>query len=317
MPLHYLPWNEAPPAECRGGTLAIGNFDGVHRGHQALLDELCRQARAVHGPAIAMTFEPPPLLILRPEAYQPPLTSLVERAELIQAAGVDWVLALKTTPELLQLGARDFFQTVVCSHLQARAMVEGSNFAFGHNREGSIETLDSLCWQAGMSLTVVPPLLLDGAVVSSSRVRRAIVQGDVVGGAALLGRPYRLSGTVGAGQRRGQTIGFPTANLVDVVNLLPCDGVYGARVHLAARDWPAAVNIGPNPTFGEQARKVEVHLIGFAGDLYGQSLSIEFIARLRDTRRFQGVAQLVEQLRSDVEQTRRLVEPLLSCRANR
>jgi riboflavin kinase/FMN adenylyltransferase len=312
MPLHHLSWNEAPPAACRGGTLAIGNFDGVHRGHQALLAELCRQARAVRGPAIAMTFDPPPLLILRPEAYQPPLTSLVERADFIQASGADWVLALKTTPELLELSARDFFQAVVCSHLQTRAMVEGFNFAFGHNREGTIETLDSLCWQAGMSLTVVPPLLFDGTPVSSSRVRRAILQGDVGAATSFLGRPYRLRGTVGAGQRRGQTIGFPTANLIDLANLVPGDGVYAARARAAGKDWPAAVNIGPNPTFGEHARKVEVHLIGYEGDLYGQPLTVDFIARLRDTRRFQGAAQLIEQLRRDIEQAKQAVEPLLT-----
>src|SRR5262249_32977003 len=154
-------------------------------------------------------------------------------------------------------------------------------FAFGRDREGDIATLGGLCRTADVALAVVPPFLLDGVPVSSSRVRSALVRGAVGEAAVLLGRPYRLRGTVGTGQRRGHTIGFPTANLEDVPTVLPGDGVYAVRVRHQGRTWPGAANIGPNPTFGEQARKIEVHLIGFGGDLYGQPLAVDFLERLR------------------------------------
>jgi riboflavin kinase/FMN adenylyltransferase len=309
MAVYTLAWNEMPPGSCRGGALAIGNFAGVHRGHLALLAELRRQAVAVGGPAVAVTFDPHPLQLLRPEQFQPLLTTVADRAALLEANGADQVVILRTTPDLLQLSAEEFFSRVVRAQLAARAMVEGVNFGFGHNREGDVEMLRRLCAAAGLLLAVVPPLTANGVTISSSRVRDALVRGDAREAAALLGRPYRLRGTVGTGQRRGQQLGFPTANLELAETLVPGDGVYAVRVHHQGTVWPGAANIGPNPTFGEQARKVEVHLIGFQGDLYGQVLAADFIERLRDTRPFDGVAQLVEQLRLDVERARQIAGP--------
>jgi len=305
MAVYTLAWNEMPPSCCRDGALAIGNFDGVHRGHLALLAEVRRQAAAVGGPAVALTFDPHPLQLLRPEQFQPVLTTVPDRAALLQANGADQVVILRTTPELLQLTPEEFFSRVVRDQLAARAMVEGINFGFGRNRAGDVETLRRLCAGAGLALAVVPPLkTANGVTISSSRVRTALVGGDVREAAALLGRPYRLHGTVATGQRRGHQLGFPTANLEGATSLVPGDGVYAVRVHHQGTLWPGAANVGPNPTFGEQGRKVEVHLIGFRGDLYGQRLAADFIDRLRDTRAFDGVAQLVEQLRLDVERAR-------------
>lgn len=304
-----LAWTEPLPESWRGGAVSIGNFDGVHLGHASLLAMLRQQAEAVGGPAVAVTFDPHPLQLLRPAQFQPVLTALADRVELLQARGADHVVVLRTTPDLLQLSAPAFFAQVVQERLQVRALAEGVNFGFGHNREGTIETLKPLCRQAGLNLAVVPPLEKNGVIVSSSRVRDALVRGTVRAAAELLGRPYRLSGEVGTGQRRGRTLGFPTANLIRPETLVPGDGVYAVRVCHAGVFWPGAANIGPNPTFGEQARKVEVHLIGFQGDLLGQRLAVEFIDRLRDTRPFAGSQQLVEQLRIDVEQARRLVNP--------
>jgi riboflavin kinase/FMN adenylyltransferase len=218
------------------------------------------------------------------------------------------VLILQTTPDLLQLRAGEFFHEVVTTRLAARAMVEGVNFGFGRGREGNVEALTGLCRQAGLALVVVPPLEIDGRPVSSSRVRHALERGDVRQAAELLGRCYRLRGIVGRGQQRGRTLGFPTANLEHMQSLVPGDGVYAVRVHGPGSVWPGAANVGPNPTFGEHARKIEVHLIGFQGDLLGQPLAIDFVERLRDTRPFAGVAELVEQLRADVEQSRRLAQ---------
>jgi riboflavin kinase/FMN adenylyltransferase len=288
-------------------VLTIGNFDGVHRGHAALLAETRSQARHLHAPAVALTFEPHPLALLRPEQLLPPLTTADDRAALLQECGADEVLLLRTTPELLALDAAEFFAEVTQKRLAARALVEGYNFGFGRNRGGNVETLADLGRTAGILLTVLPPLLLDGVPISTSRVRGLVLKGDVRGTAALLGRPYRLHGIVGVGQRRGRTIGFPTANLERCPTVIPDDGVYAVRAMVGERVWSAAVNVGPNPTFGEHARKVEVHLLDFEGDLYGRSLSVDFIDRLRPTRAFGSAAQLIEQLRNDVEQVRRVI----------
>jgi riboflavin kinase/FMN adenylyltransferase len=307
MVLEELTWDSPPPEHCRGGAVALGNFDGVHRGHVALLAELRRQAEAAGGPAVAVTFDPPPLQLLRPPAYQALLTRPPQRAALLHAHGADSVLVLRTTPELLQVSADEFFRHFVVDRLAARAMVEGVNFAFGRNREGNVETLQRLCGQSGVCLAVVPPLEWNRAMVSSSRVRAALRQGNVREAAELLGRPYRLSGKVGTGRSRGRTLGFPTANLDEVQTLVPGEGVYAVRVHHDGAAWPGAANVGPNPTFGEHQHKVEVHVIGFHGDLLGSELAVEFIERLRDTRTFPGPEKLAEQLRHDVELARQLV----------
>lgn len=306
MTIATLPWRDAPPATFRGGALTIGNFDGVHLGHAALLAELRRQAQAVGGPAVALTFDPHPLQLLKPERFQPVLTTPTDRAELMQAAGADHVVLLQTTPDLLQLSAAEFFERVVVRGLGARALAEGENFGFGRNREADVQGLAGLCRQADIAFRVVPPLTREGVTVSSSRVRNALVAGTVAEAATLLGRPYRLRGTVGTGAQRGRKIGFPTANIEQPETLVPGDGVYAIRGHYEGRSWAGAANVGPNPTFGDRARKVEIHLIGFQGDLYGQRLTVDFLDRLRDTRPFNGVGELVEQLRHDVEQAQKI-----------
>jgi riboflavin kinase/FMN adenylyltransferase len=309
MAITTLSWERTPPDPFQGGAVAVGNFDGVHRGHGALLAELRSVARSVNGPAVAVTFDPHPLKLLRPEQFMPVLTTVPDRAAALEGLGADDVLILQTTPSLLLLSAEEFFHQVLQSRLRARAVVEGANFAFGRNREGNIDTLSRLCGAVNIPLAVVRPFLLQGVPVSSSRVRDALVRGAVREAEELLGRPYRLRGTVGTGQRRGQGLGFPTANLEHIQTLVPGDGVYAVRAERLGTTWPGAANIGPNPTFGEQARKVEVHLIGFHGDLYGQGLAVDFVERLRDTRPFRGREELIAQLHRDVERAARAVGP--------
>lgn len=301
MAVYRLNWNESAPEPCHGGAVTIGNFDGVHAGHQMLLAALKVHATAISGPAVAITFDPHPLSILRPELFQPTLTTLAERCRLLQRYGADHVVVLQVQAGLLHLSADDFFDRVVCTNLQARRVVEGPNFRFGHNRAGNTDLLAQLCARAGMQVQIVEPLMMDKVVVSSSKVRQALLDGNLETAAGFLGRPYRLEGTVASGQKRGQQLGFPTANLSKIETLIPKDGVYAVRAHLNDTSWPAAANVGPNPTFDEQARKVEVHLIGYRGDeLYGQNLSIDFLERLRDTRRFDSVEQLGAQLVDDI-----------------
>jgi riboflavin kinase/FMN adenylyltransferase len=307
MAIYTLSWDDEPAAGCRGSALSIGNFDGVHRGHQALVRALREKASANDIPAVLLTFDPHPLELLRPQQFQPLLTTALDRAALLEAHGADHVIILRTTPALLRLTAEEFFEQVIHRRLDARVLVEGINFGFGRGREGDVETLRELSQRAGIDPpVVVPPFLLDGLPVSSSRVRSALVQGDVHAAAALLDRPYRIRGTVGVGQRRGRTLGFPTANLEHVPTLIPGDGVYAVWVTRGNARWRGAANVGPNPTFGEHARKVEVHLLDFQGDLYREPLAVDFVDRIRDTRPFAGPAELIAQLRRDVDQARRL-----------
>jgi riboflavin kinase/FMN adenylyltransferase len=186
--------------------------------------------------------------------------------------------------------------------------VEGPNFGFGHNRAGDARTLTDLSHSAGIDAPViVPPQMMDGKPVSSSRVRSALMAGDVREAARYLGRNYRLHGTVGSGQRRGQSLGFPTANLHQSPTLVPGDGVYAVGVSYSGRTWAGAANVGPNPTFGEQTRKVEVHLIDFQGDLYGKALTVDFVERLRATQPFPGKNELMAQLQKDIATARKLI----------
>jgi riboflavin kinase/FMN adenylyltransferase len=303
MASREIDWQESPPASCRSGAVAIGNFDGAHLGHAALVAELVRQARSVGGPAVALTFDPHPLTLLRPGQNPSLLSTPADRDAYLHDLGVDEVLTLRTTPSLLELTATDFFEQVVRKSLAARAMVEGPNFGFGKGREGNIELLTRLCRETGMSVAVVPPVLLEGSEVSSSRIRAALLAGNVEEAARLLGRRYRLRGVVGVGRRRGRTIGFPTANLQQVVTVVPGEGVYAVQAHdHTGRPWPAAASIGPNPTFAEQEQKIEVHLIGFQGDLYDRAIAVDFVRRLRDVRPFASVEELIAQLHRDVEE---------------
>lgn len=295
------------PDELRGGAVAIGNFDGVHRGHAHIVERLIAQARSVGGPAVVFTFDPHPVRLLRPDEAPPPLTWTDRKARLLVELGIDSMIAYPTDEELLKLSARDFFDQIVRGRLDARAMVEGPNFYFGRDRTGTIEVLRDFTSAAGMQLEVVDPVVIDGDYVSSSRVRKLILAGDVEAASHLLTRPYRIRGMVAHGAGRGAKLGFPTANVEAIDTLLPAGGVYAGIAWVADKDWPAAINIGPNPTFGEHALKVEVHLIDWHESVYGEPLEVDFIARLREIQKFNGIDELKAQLARDVAETIRIV----------
>jgi riboflavin kinase/FMN adenylyltransferase len=294
------------PDSARRGAVAIGNFDGVHRGHLEIVRRLLEKAREVGGPAIVFTFDPHPVRLLRPDQSPPPLTWTERKAELLAAHGVYMVVAYHTDQELLELSAKDFFDKIVLGALDARAMVEGPNFYFGHNREGNVELLAKLTQEAGITLDVVQPVVLGGELVSSSRIRTLIAGGDVSTAGQLLSAPYRIRGMVTHGAGRGGSIGFPTANLEGIDTLLPKPGVYAGRAIVQSILYPAAINLGPNPTFGESALKVEIHLLDYHDSLYGQPLEVEFLARLRDVTTFAGPEALVNQLQQDIKRTREI-----------
>jgi len=295
------------PESVRRGAIAIGNFDGVHLGHARIVERLLASARQVGGPAVVFTFDPHPVRLLRPDRAPPPLTWTDRKAELLAELGVDTTIAYPTDEALLQRSPEQFFDQIVRDTLEARAMVEGPNFFFGHNRAGTIDVLGQLCQGAGMPLEVVQPVVIDGSAVSSSRVRQLIAGGRIDDANCLLTHPYRIRGMVRHGAARGVRMGFPTANLDAVDTLLPGPGVYAGRSKVEGGTWPAAISVGPNPTFGEDALKLEVHLVGFHDSLYGQPLEVDFLARLRDIVQFNGVEELKAQLTRDVAAARDVV----------
>jgi riboflavin kinase/FMN adenylyltransferase len=307
--LHIIRHLPDLPSSARAGAVSIGNFDGVHRGHAAIVRRLLERARDVRGPAIVFTFDPHPVRLLRPDQCPPPLTWTERKAELLAALGVDWIVAYPTDEALLQLSAQQFFDQIIRQSLDARALVEGPNFYFGHNREGTITRLHELCTQANLTLDVVPPVEIDGGIVSSSRVRDQIRQGDVDAAARLLGMPYRIRGMVTHGAGRGAKIGFPTANLDAIDTLLPAQGVYAGRAWNDGARWPAAIHLGPSPTFGDAVVRVEIHLVGQTEPLYGQPLEVDFLSRLRDIRPFDTPEALIAQLHTDVAEVTRITSP--------
>jgi riboflavin kinase/FMN adenylyltransferase len=298
---------EQLPEAARGGAVAIGNFDGVHLGHRRIVQRLLERAREVAGPAIVFTFDPHPVRLLRPSESPPPLTWTERKAQLLKEQGVDWIVAYPTDQRLLELTAQEFFDRIVLDALAAKAMVEGPNFFFGHNREGNVPLLRQLTAAAGITLDVVEPFVLHGELVSSSLIRTRIAEGDVAAAARMLTHPYRIRGMVTHGAGRGSHIGFPTANLEAIDTLLPAVGVYAGRACLGNQAFPAAINIGPNPTFGEHALKVEVHIIDREVALYGEPLEVEFLAKLRDVTPFASKDQLVQQLNQDIKHAREVI----------
>jgi len=288
--------------DVRSGAVAIGNFDGVHLGHARIADRLIAEARNVGGPSVVFTFDPHPVRLLRPAEAPPPLTWTDRKAKLLAELGVDAMIAYPTDEELLKLEPADFFDQIVRHRLDARFMVEGPNFYFGHNRTGTIDVLRQLTARTGIGLEVVPPVEVDGGYVSSSRARALLAAGQVEQAGKLLTQPYRIRGMVTHGMSRGARIGFPTANLDAIDTIVPGPGVYAGRGYVNGSRWPAAINVGPNPTFGEHALKVEAHLIGWHGALYGQPLEVDFLRRLRDIQKFASVEALKLQLSRDVAQ---------------
>ncbi|MGC3972049.1 MAG: bifunctional riboflavin kinase/FAD synthetase [Pirellulales bacterium] len=301
--------DELSPAE-RGGAVSVGNFDGVHRGHAELVAKLRRQASRVGGPAVVFTFDPHPAWILRPQSAPTPLTWIDRKAALLAELGVDVMVAYPTDEALLSLTAREFFDRILLGALGARALVEGTNFCFGHDRTGTIDVLRRFADEAGIALEAVDAVQFEGDIVSSSRVRTLIHDGRIAEAGRLLTRPYRIRGLVRHGAARGAKLGFPTANVDGVDTLLPGPGVYAGRAWVQGKPWPAAVNVGPNPTFGEQALKIEAHLIDFHGNLYGELLELDFAAQLRPVQKFAGLEELKTQLAADVAQAKKIIEKM-------
>jgi riboflavin kinase/FMN adenylyltransferase len=289
--------------------LTIGVFDGVHRGHQALIGRVVARARATGCLAALITFHPHPAAVLAPQRAPRLLTTVGEKVALLEGLGLDLLVILPFTRQVADTPAREFMADV-SRHLRLRELWVGPDFALGHNREGNVDYLRKLGREMGYDLHVVHPVRVDGLdeVVSSSRTRALLEQGQVERVTEMLGRYPSLSGEVVTGARRGHDLGFPTANLeVRAERAVPADGIYAVFALLGERRLPAVANVGVRPTFDNGERIVEVYILDFGEDIYGCDLVIEFVARLRDEVRFEQVADLIDQIERDVEDARAIL----------
>ena len=291
-------------------SLAIGTFDGVHLGHQAVIGAAMETGAARGLRSAVVTFHPHPIEVIRPELAPPELATLARRIELASAVGPDEVIVVPFTPQLSQVDADRFAAEVISDRLGAGWVTVGENFRYGHRAAGTTDRLSVSGEQLGFGVTVMALLEMDGVPVSSSRIRELIGAGDIEGATRLLGRSPWLDGEVVHGDKRGREIGFPTANVgMAPLTVVPARGIYAGRAHLTESSHVAAISVGYNPTFTDvrDGLKVEAYLLDFDADVYGAPIQLEFTHRLRDELKFPSVDALVEQLQRDVDQTRALL----------
>lgn len=288
--------------------LTIGVYDGIHRGHQEILRQLVSGAHATGAPAVLLTFDPHPAVVLAGRDIKL-LTTPDERAELASALGVDLVITHPFDAGVSGMSAHEFMSRLK-QHLGLSHLLIGYDFALGRNREGDAERLRELGREIGYSLQIIEAVSDESGVISSTEIRKLISLGSVEAAASLLGRPYSLSGPVVHGDGRGKRINIPTANLrIPASKLLPANGIYACRARIGPDRFAAATNIGYNPTFtpDKHTASVEAHILDFDRDLYGEEVTLEFASRLRDEMRFNSVDELLAQIRADIGQTRRLI----------
>jgi riboflavin kinase / FMN adenylyltransferase len=286
-------------------ALTVGVFDGIHRGHQHLIQQTAQAATALGGKAGMITFWPHPLEVLHPERKISYLTMLEEKLDFLTTLGtLDLVVVLPFTPTLAATSAGEFIDMLL-NHLKLRVLVEGADFVFGHNREGNMAFLTAYGDTHGFAVQTIDLQLADEQRISSTSIRALLADGQVEGARDLLGRPYSVRGLVVQGDQRGRLIGFPTANLeIDPQKILPADGVYAVRVRVDDTIYSGATNIGMRPTVDGTKHLTEVHVLDMQRDLYGKELEVQFIARLRGERRFAGLEALQAQIAADVQQAR-------------
>lgn len=289
--------------------VAIGAFDGLHRGHQALLAEVRMRAQALDAAPAVVSFEPLPRAYFSREPV-PRLSSVREKLKGFAAAGMAHALLLRFDAALTAMSAGDFVRDVLVRRLAAREVWVGEDFRFGHKRAGDVALLRRMGAELGFATRVMPPVLLDGARVSATRVRALLAAGEFAGAAPLLGRPFVIEGRVERGNQLGRTLGFPTANLHLRGRVSPVRGIFAVCVGLgeAPCSWPGVASLGLRPTVNEVVQPLlEVHLFDFEGDLYGRRMAVEFVAKLRDERKFDGLDALTEQMHRDALQARELL----------
>jgi riboflavin kinase/FMN adenylyltransferase len=292
-------------------VLTVGTFDGVHRGHRAIIEYLLRRAGEQGGTSTLVSFDPHPRSVVHDQEV-PLLTTVEERAAILEALGLDRLVVIPFSESFARLGPEAYVEEVLVDRIGLREITVGYDHRFGSDRDGDVDLLQALGETHGFDVDIIPAQEIDHQVVSSSRIRELLLEGGRVERARdLLGRPYALTGTVERGEGRGRQIGYPTANLVvpDARKVVPKTGVYATRVTLpgGAEHW-GMLNIGTRPTFDGMDETVEVHVLDFTGDLYGESLRVQFLQRLRDEHKFESVAALKTQLSEDKRHCKQVVE---------
>ena len=288
--------------------VSLGNFDGVHLGHQAILTKAVSEARALQGTALVLTFHPHPLSVLRPNSPLPLILSLQEKLLLFRRLEIHGVILQRFSQTFSQLTAEEFVRRYLVDIIGIEKVIVGHNVSFGHRRSGNAEILVQLGEKFGFAVDVIGPVVIDGREVSSTAVRTLLGTGNMHEVTRLLGRPYGVSGRVEKGFQRGRTIGFPTANLRPRTDLLLPNGVYAVTVDLDEKiSVPGVANVGMNPTFGNNRRTIEAHLFDFSADLYGQRLRVNFLEHIREERKFPSVPELVRQIQEDADRARALL----------
>jgi riboflavin kinase / FMN adenylyltransferase len=288
----------------RRAVLSVGNFDGLHLGHQRILRQVIERAQAQQSIASVITFDPHPLKVLRPGQAPPLVETIDQRMERFDAMGLEAALVLRFDRALAALSPEEFVRGVLVEELKTAAVLVGQNFRFGHRQEGNVETLTELGRRLGFSVQIVEPVAIDGEFVSSSAVRNAVTEGRVAHAARLLGRPFALTGEIIRGAGRGATVVFPTLNLAPEQELLPKAGVYATETCVEGRLYRSATNVGFRPTFDGTLLGVESHLFDFSREITEGRLEVRFWERLRDERKFSGPAELRSQIAADLAQTR-------------
>jgi riboflavin kinase/FMN adenylyltransferase len=292
-----------PPAP----VVALGNFDGVHIGHRAILKTAIERARALKGTAFALTFDPLPAKVLAPARAPRLILTPEDKAEILRSSGLDGVIVLAFTLALSRLEPREFARRYLRERIGIRAVVVGHNVSFGHDRAGNAMVMEALGRELNFETIVVGPIALADTEVSSTSVREAITAGELRRAATMLGRYHFLSGPVVHGRERGRTIGFPTANVQPRTECLPPDGVYATRIVLADGAYPSITNIGMRPTFAEPERSFEAHIFDFDRDLYGQAVRLELIERIRPERKFASSQELAAQIAADLRRAKEIL----------
>lgn len=294
------------PSDGRGTVITVGTFDGVHRGHWAVLQEIGRRARESGRRSVLVTFHPHPLKIVRPDDAPLLLTTPTEKKEILAETGLDYAVFLSFNHVLASYSPRRFVEEILLERLGVQELVIGYDHGFGKGRSGGVDTLRRIGEELGFAVDVVSPIQTGETPVSSTRIRRALLEGNVEDARKGLGRPYCVRGLVIRGDGRGRRLGFPTANLFVPMNgkLIPPPGVYAVNGCLRQGVLDGAIHIGPRPTFTGSAPTIELHLLDFDGDLYGEEVRVEFIRHLREVRPFTSASALVDQLKFDVEAAR-------------